>query len=347
VPKDFFRRLVAETPTRAWVNNPTVEEIGLALEQGAVAATTNPAYGGNLLRRAPEQILPIIEECARESDDATVVADQVQRRLVRRIADRFLPIYESSGGHLGLVSIQGAPENDTKAENILRAARADHAVIPNATPKIPATAPGLDAFEILVAEGYATLVTEVFSVAQLIETGERYLRVTSRTGKRPPLYVCPITGIFGDHLKALCKRQGIEASSSDMELAGVAWAREAYRVAREREYPMTLLAGGSRIPLDLTGLVGAAMHATINWSTFAEVIADPAPFAPGIDEPLDAAALRRLDATFSDFRKAMRPDGLALDEFESYGPVQQFRNNFISGWTQVQEAVAAEMAKKR
>ena len=40
--------MTADTPTRVWVNNPTVEEIGLALAQGAVGSTTNPAYGGNL-----------------------------------------------------------------------------------------------------------------------------------------------------------------------------------------------------------------------------------------------------------------------------------------------------------
>jgi len=48
----FFRRLVAESPTRVWVNNPTAAEIGLALGQGAVGCTTNPAYGGGMLRPA-------------------------------------------------------------------------------------------------------------------------------------------------------------------------------------------------------------------------------------------------------------------------------------------------------
>ncbi len=46
----YFDQLETETPTRVWVNNPTLEEIDLALGQGAVGCTTNPAYGGNLLR---------------------------------------------------------------------------------------------------------------------------------------------------------------------------------------------------------------------------------------------------------------------------------------------------------
>jgi transaldolase len=45
VAETYFRQMTAETPTRAWVNNPTLEEVDLALAQGAVGCTTNPAYG--------------------------------------------------------------------------------------------------------------------------------------------------------------------------------------------------------------------------------------------------------------------------------------------------------------
>ncbi len=74
---------------------------------------------GNLLRRAPDEIVPIIEECVRLSDDDLKVGDLVQQRLVRRITERFLPLYESSGGTAGFISIQGAPEQDADAQHIL------------------------------------------------------------------------------------------------------------------------------------------------------------------------------------------------------------------------------------
>jgi len=32
VARDYFSQLKAESPTRVWVNNPTVDEIGLAIE---------------------------------------------------------------------------------------------------------------------------------------------------------------------------------------------------------------------------------------------------------------------------------------------------------------------------
>ncbi len=340
--QSYFRQLLSDTPTRVWVNNPTLEEIDLALAQGAVGSTTNPAYGGGLLKRVPEEVLPLIAECLPLSDDDLVVADHVQQRLVRRIAERFLPLYESSGGRAGFVSIQGAPESDTDAERILEEGRAARSIAPNATPKIPATAPGLAAFEVLVAEGSQTIVTEVFSLAQLVETCERYVAVTERTGVRPPFFMSPITGILGDHLKKLAARDRLPASTEDMELAGVALSRACHALVRERDYPVTLLCGGARIPLDLTGLVGADLHVTINWKTFAEVLDDPVPFALGIDEPIDPAAIARLSETFDDVRRAFELDGLRLEEFEEFGPVQHFRDNFIAGWHGVLEAIARE-----
>ena len=63
----YFQKVRTQTPTRLWVNNPTMEECDLALAQGAMGCTTNPSYGGNLLRRAPAYVKPIIAEVARDS----------------------------------------------------------------------------------------------------------------------------------------------------------------------------------------------------------------------------------------------------------------------------------------
>jgi transaldolase len=340
----YFLRMRAETPTRVWVNNPTLEEIDLALAQGAVGCTTNPAYGGGLLKRAPDEIRPLIADSVRRADNDLEAADLVQQRLVARIAERFRPLYDSSGGTAGFVSIQGAPEADTDPARILAEGRTARSLGPNVTPKLPATGPGLQAFEQLVADGSPTIVTEVFSLAQLVETSERYLAVTERIGRRPPFFISPITGIFGDHLKAVAARDGLGLDPRDADLVGVALGRACQRLVEERAYPVILLCGGARIPLDLTGFVGSPVHATINWSTFAQVLATGAPLTRGVDEPLDGAAMSRLEGMFDDVRRAFRLDGLSVAEFEAFGPVQHFRNNFIAGWHTVLAAVSEARA---
>jgi transaldolase len=338
----FFGALVADTPTRVWVNNPTLAEIDLALEQGAVGCTTNPAYGGGLLKRAPDEIRPLIAEATRADESDAVVADRVQRRLVARVVERFRRLFDSSGGHHGFVSIQGAPDADDDPDAILAEAHAGRTLGPNATPKLPATGPGLAAFETLVEDGSPTIVTEVFSLAQLVETCERYLAVTERSGARPPFFISPITGILGDHLKAVATTDGLVVDPGDLLLAGVAFARECQRIVEARGYPVTLLCGGARTPFDLLGLVGAPLHATINWSTFAEILDRNPKLGAGFDEPIAPKAIERLAATFADVRRAFAIDGLALDEFEGFGPVQYFRGNFMAGWQAVRQAIAAE-----
>ena len=336
---NYFDRVRASTGSRFWVNNPTVEEMDLALAHGAMGCTTNPAYGGNLVKRAPDQVLPIVLECLAESEDDEVAADHVQRRLVARICERFMPLYERMGGREGFVSIQGAPEADTDGGLILAEGRVARTIAPNATPKIPATKPGLEAFEVLVAEGSQVIVTEVFSVAQLIEVCERWLAVTKRTGVRPPFMMSPITGIFGDHLRKVAARDGIDVPAPAMEIAGVLLSRACYRVVRERQYPVLLLYGGARIQLDFSGLVGGGMAATINWSTAAELLEADLPATATVEDPVDPATVKLLTERFPEVRQALDPDGLSPDDFEGFGPVQHFRDNFIAGWHSVLEMI--------
>ena len=336
----YFERVREATGFRLWVNNPTLEELTLALRHGAMGCTTNPSYGGNLVKRAPSQVLPIVEECLRQSDDDEAVADLVQRRLVARICEGFLPLYERSEGREGFVSIQGAPEADSDAAVILEEARIARAIAPNATPKIPATRPGLEALEAIVTEGSQVIVTEVFSLAQVIEVCERWQGVTDRTGVRPPFMMSPITGIFGDHLKKLARRDGLDIPDEAMELAGVLVARACYRLVRERGYPVMLLYGGARIDLDFSGLIGDGMAATINWSTAAQLIEADRPAQATVEDTIDPAVARRLVDTFLEVRQALDPVGLSLDDFEGFGPVQHFRDNFIAGWDTVREMIA-------
>ena len=340
----YFERVRAETGGRFWVNNPTREEMDLALAHGAMGCTTNPGYGGNLVKRAPDEVLPIVRQALAESDDDEVVAELVQQRLVKRICERFGPLYEQTVGREGFVSIQGAPERDTEGANIIEAAEAAWTIAPNATPKIPATLPGYEAFEYVVGKGSQVIVTEVFSVAQVIESCERYLRVTSETGVRPPFFMSPITGILGDHFKKLAHRDGLDVPVDAMEQAGVILSRACYEVVAEREYPVTLLYGGARIELDFAGLVGGNMAATINWSTAAELIEHDPVARVSVTDPIDPAVIEALTDAFPEMRQALDPDGLALEDFEEFGPVLHFRDAFIDGWNGVRAMIGNERA---
>lgn len=341
----YFEWLRRDTASRVWINNPTQAEVGLALANGAVACTSNPAYGGGLLKRAPEEILPDIAAVAATGaagDDAVAL---VQQRLVARLLPQFSEIHDRSGGREGWVSLQGAPDLDTTVEPILESARLARSLGANCIPKIPATEPGLEALAVLVKEDQPVLMTEVFSLAQVAETCERYLRAARSSGNRPTFIMAPITGIMGDHLRKVAARDAIDIAADKVVWAGITWARAAKRLVDEQNYPVQLLYGGARTTEDLTELVGGPHAATINWSTFDEVLAADPAHRETVDDAAPPGIEADLAATFDDFRRAMAIDGLRVEEFEGFGPVQHFRDAFVAGWDAVKDAIAAEQAK--
>ena len=342
--ESYFSRLRQLTPTRLWINNPIQDEVDLAQEQGAVGCTTNPSYGGGLLKRAPAELQPVIALLAGQSDDDQVVAELVQRRLVARIAERFLPLFDGSGGHEGFVSIQGSPWRDDDWHNILEDAEAGRTIAANVAPKIPATRPGFRAFEDAVRRGWPTIITEVFSLAQLSFACDTYVRVTQESRSRPPFFDSPITGIFGDHLKRIAADKGIDSDPQLLQGAGVILARACNALVEQRGYPVTLLFGGARTMEDFTELVGAPTAATINYSTVDAIREANPEVSDTIHFPIDEREASALRASFADFRAALTPDGLRLDEFEEFGPVQHFRSSFTAGWDALTTAIASARA---
>ena len=223
----YFDWLERDTLSRVWINNPTTAEVGLALASGAVACTSNPAYGGNLLQRAPDEIAPIITAVAAGELRGDAAAAAVQQQLVGRLLPHFASFHERTGGREGWVSLQGAPELDTSVGPILEFGPTGPLARAQLHPQDPATEPGLEALDELVREDQPTLMTEVFSLAQVVETCERYLRASSDSGNRPAFIMAPITGIFGDHYASVAARDSLDVQPATLRWAGIIWARAA------------------------------------------------------------------------------------------------------------------------
>jgi transaldolase len=339
----YLGRVKAETSSRFWVNNPTLDEARKAIDAGAVGCTTNPAYMSSLLRRAPDEILPVIRRRLAISPDDHAVADQVQLDLVVRLAETFEPVHRDTGGRLGMVSIQGAPATDHDAGVILREALDARRLRSNVVPKIPATAAGLEVLDAIAGKGEPCIVTEVFSLDQLIAVCERHAAANAcREPSR--LFISPITGIFGDHLRAVASERGTDVDQAITSQAGVLLARACQRVVDERGYIVTLLAGGARNTRDLTGLIGGGMHATINYSTVEELDELDPPIVETIGLPDDPAVSDALSHEFESVRIALRPGSLAVGDFAGFPPVLHFRGVFSVGWDATLDAIRVERA---
>ena len=222
---NYFLRVKRQTETRLWINNPTMTEVRLALEHGAVSCTTNPGYSANMLRRDRAHTLGVVDQCVAESASDNEAADLVQQKLAARVLEGFRPVYEASEGRDGFVSIQGNPHQDTDAAKIIEEARCYRKLGPNVIAKIPVTQAGLKAAETLLAEDVPVVFTEVFGLPQMIRACEVYRLVSRESGKQPPCFVTHITGIFDEYLKGLVQREGLDIAPQVLAQAGLAVAR--------------------------------------------------------------------------------------------------------------------------
>jgi len=343
--KPYFVRVSEQTPTMFWINNPTRRQADLAIENGALGCTNNPSYTQKMLDHPEEgeYALKFMDEAIREAEDDWEAAEIFQRKMVKPIADKFMPMFEKTGGQHGYVSIQGDPIHEDDPDVVIRDAFANRKVSPNICCKIPTTTSGLKAIEVMVAEGIPINATEVFGVNQFIHICETYLKVSKKTGKKPMFYMSHITGIYDDHLRNYVKENKVDISPDVLHQAGLAVARKVYGMMVERNYPCVFIGGGARGLHHFTEMVGGKACITINWEGTADrlIEMDP-PVMYRLFNPVPQHVLDELMEKLPDFKRGYLDDGLQPEEFEHFGPVQLFRSSFVKSWTR-----AMEMIKER
>jgi transaldolase len=152
--EEYFQRMTRQTPTRFWINNPTFEEVDLAIASGAISCTTNPAFCARMLNAKSESAytLTIIDKVVQQTSEDKKAAEFVMQHLVKRIAEKFLPLYIRLPGLEGFVSIQGNPNDDEDPSVIVEEALRFRKVEKNIIAKIPMTQAGMRAIEILIPE---------------------------------------------------------------------------------------------------------------------------------------------------------------------------------------------------
>ena len=343
---DYFKRVNKLTPTRFWINNPSPEEARKSIAAGAINCTTNPTYCMNQYKRETEQndVNSVIDEVIKNVEDNNLAAELIQQKLVKRIMDIFLLLYEKNPGKEGLVSIQGNPLLEDDPRYIINKTLDYRKLSKNFIAKIPVTKSGLKAIEALIPENVPMIATEIMSVSQAIYTCEMYKRVSSQCGKQPPFYLTHITGILDEHLGNVVKKDNIDISPDILWQAGCIIARKQYKIFKERNYTGIMLGGGARGLHHFTEMVGSEMHITINWKGTADKLieSDP-PVVYRMFNPAPQYVIDELINKIPDFKRGYFEDGLTVDEYTDYGPVELFRNTFIKGW----EFLLAKIKERR
>lgn len=194
---------------------------------------------------------------------------------ISRAADLLWPIYQSTNGLDGFVSIEVSPDLAYDTDATIAEARRLFKTIgkQNILVKVPGTNQGLPAIEQLVSEGVNVNVTLLFSVNRYAEVVEAYLRgLEARTRCGQPIYeIASVASFFVSRVdtltdKLLESRLSLAASKAEKEKiesllgkAAVANAKIAYKkyenIFSDKRF-LTLKAKGGQIQRLLWGSTG-------------------------------------------------------------------------------------------
>jgi len=244
-----------------------------------------------------------------------------------------------------MVSLQGDPIREHDPNVIFEEGLANRALSDNVCIKVPVTAPGLNAIEALIEEGVPVNATEIFAVSQAITLCDVYDKATLRCGKSPTIFLSHIAGIYDEYLKACAEKNNIAVSSDILWQAGLAVAREVYRVIKERGSKVIFIGGGARGVHHFTEMVGGDLVVTINWlGTADKLIESDPPVVHRLFNPVPPQVIEELSDKLPDFRRGYVEDGLTVEEYESFGPVELFRSHFVRSWERVLSLAAERRA---
>ncbi len=328
------------TPTEYWNDSCSIAELEYAVANGAVGATSNPTIVGEVLKKEYDSWLPRIRQIGVEQSSASDldVTWQLIEEMAVKGAAILVPIFEHSGGRRGRLSIQTNPTLYRDAEGMLEQGRRFAGLAPNMQVKFPATAAGLVAIEEATALGISINATVSFTLPQALAVGAAVERGLDRrtaagldTDSMSP--VCTVMiGRLDDWVKAVCERDMITLDPAAPNWAGIAVFKKTAALYRERGYRTRPLAAAYRHHLHWSELIGGDVTLTIPYAWQRRFNASAVEVRARFDDPAPAAYLDELVARVPDFVRAFEPDGLAVDEFDTYGATVRTLRGFIASY---------------
>jgi Transaldolase len=340
-------KMARTTPTDYWNDSCAVDELGYAIERGAVGATSNPSIVLDVMRKEKSHWNPRVRQLAMENPTWTEV--ELTWAIVEEMAARgarvLAPVFEREGGRKGRLSIQTNPANYPDPDRMVSQAVHFAGLAPNMQVKFPTTSAGLVAIEEATYRGVNINATVSFTVPQAVEAAKAVERGLDRRAaaslevdSMTPV-ITIMVGRLDDWMKVVVERDNIALHPDAPNWAGVAAFKRAYQIFCDRGYRARLLVAAYRHRLHWTELVGGDVILTMPYAwqvRFNESGIDP---VPRMDEPVDRAMLDDLLTRIPDFRRAYEPDGLSPAEFETFGPAARTLRTFVKSYHDLQGAI--------
>jgi transaldolase len=336
--KSPLHQMTQTTPTCLWNDSPSVQELTYSIGHGAVGATCNPVIVAEVLTRELHLWKDRICELIRGMPAApeSQISWKVVEEMSVKGAELLKPIFDQHQGKNGRLSIQTDPRFYRDPRAIVEQALRFSGLAPNMVVKIPVTQAGIQAIEEATFRGVSINATICFTLPQCLavaEALERGLRRREEAGLDIATMgpVCTImVGRLDDWLKIVADKQDIMIDPGYLEWAGVAVFKKTYRIFRERGYRVRLLSAAFRNHMHWSEFIGGDVVISPPYKWQLRYNASDVEVTPRIDKPVDPRIVEALLRNFADFRRAYAEDGLAVDEFDTFGPTVRTLRQFIA-----------------
>jgi len=335
--KSPLDEMTHSTPTSLWVDSAALAELSYSTEHGGMGATCNPVIVLDVIKKEADLWNPRISALAAEMPRAT--EDEIGWRLVEEIsakrAELLRPVFDQQRGRNGRLSIQTDPHYYRDPDALLKQALRFNALAPNMIVKIPVTQAGVAAIEEATYHGVSINATVCFTLPQSIavaEAVERGLKRREKEGKDISSMgpVCTIMcGRLDDWLKVVAEKRDIILDPGYLEWAGVAVFKKAYEIFRDRKYRIRLLSAAFRNHMQWSEFIGGDVVISPPHKWQVRFNASDVSVTPRIDKPVRAEIVEELLRKFPDFQRAYNEDGLAISEFDTFGPTVRTLRQFL------------------
>ncbi len=336
--KSPLHKMTQTTPTCLWNDSASIQELTYSIENGAVGATCNPVIVLGVLKKEmhlwKDRINTLIAELPKATEHE--ITWQLVREVSVKGAELLKPIFDAHRGKNGRLSVQTDPRFFRDSKAILDQVMEFSRLAPNMIVKIPVTRAGIPAIEEATYRGVSINATVCFTLPQCIavaEAVERGLKRREQEGKEIETMgpVCTImVGRLDDWLKVLLEKDNVAIDPGYIEWAGVAVFKKTHRIFRERGYRIRLLSAAFRNHMHWSELIGGDIVISPPYSWQVRFNASDIEVRPRIDEPVNPKVVDELSRKFADFRRASSEGGLAIEEFDSFGPTRRTLRQFIA-----------------
>ncbi len=338
--------------TQIWNDSCDVDELNYAIENGAVGATTNPVIVLNIMKKRLSELEPFIQECI--CNDINTTEDDIAWKVIKKMGSTASPLlldqYKKTNGHQGRISFQTNAKYYRSKELMLNHGLDLASTVENSQIKAPTSSAGIESFEEMTYHGISINATVSFTVAQAIavaEAVERGLNRRAAEGKDCSHinHVCTLMiGRVDDYLKKDVVEKKMLIEPEILEWAGIAVAKNAYKIYKERNYRTTLLIAAFRNPYHWLEFIGGDIILTIPYEWQIKYNNSKYLIESRIDNPVEENILTKLKE-LPEFNKAYLENGLTLEQFEHYGAFTMTLNSFLKGYDELVSIIRSYMVK--